>query len=73
MFLTWSGQVVGFWSCSGLNGLAVTSWYPTAAAITMAAGRTVRRITPCRATLSRNRAVTTPESANPAMTMEMIQ
>ena len=73
MFHSWSCQVVGFCSCSGLNGLVVVRWNPTAPAAISSGGSAGISRMPCRAKRSRNSASTTPLSAKPTMTMEITQ
>ena len=73
MFQICGAQVAGFCNCSGLNGLVVVKWKPTAAATTSTAGSTASSASPWRAKASRNSARITPLSANPTMTMEMTQ
>jgi hypothetical protein len=56
-----------------LNGLIVVRWKPIAALATSSDGRSAISRVPCRASASRHSASTTPDSANPTMTMEITQ
>ena len=48
MFHSWACQVVGFCSCSGLNGLVVVRWKPSAPAATSSGGSAGSSAAPCR-------------------------
>jgi len=73
MFQSCGCQVARFCSCSGLKGLAAVHQNPAAAVTTSAAGSAASRPSVRRAKASRNSASTTPDSANPTMTMEITQ